>query len=68
MAPELRPYDVNTPCPACGKDGAKTEYKARVGAFDPKLGRSRGVMLRECPNCGCKWRELPLGEPTDHAA
>gem|GEM_PF-5494408 len=62
-APELRPYDVNAPCPACGVTGAKSRYK-KAGGYDPVARKSYDVMLRNCGNCGYKWRERPLGDQT----
>lgn len=61
-APELRPYDVNAPCPACGVVGAKTRFKRAGGEFNPSTGRSADVMLRTCGNCGYKWKERAFGD------
>jgi hypothetical protein len=58
MAPELRPYDVNAPCPACGVAGAKSKFK-NGGGFDSRTGKRFDFILRKCGNCGFGWQELP---------
>ena len=56
---ELKPYDINSPCPACGVTGAKSKYLRSVRY----RGRRDAIDLirRSCANCGLKWYELPLG-------
>jgi hypothetical protein len=62
-APELSPYDVNAPCPACGVVGAKSRFK-NGGGFDSRTGRRFDFILRKCGNCGYQWKEHPLGDQT----
>lgn len=62
-APELKPYGVSAPCPACGVAGAKSKYK-HAGGYDSKTGKPFDVILRTCGNCGYKWKERTLDDQT----